>query len=265
MPFENINTIPIYIALGVGVALVGLALYKKVLTVSATATAYVVLVLSALFLSYSGVVVFGVSFVFAAIFGLIKREKRKEREKGLYAHVGARNTVQVLANALPALIYGAVYFASGTSRFFLAAIVTVVAGIADSAASDLGILSDGKVISLINFKEVPRGISGGVSAMGTLFALITSITVAVILFLVGEVGLKGLWVTALMGFLGTVIDSLLGASVQRAYRCATCGAITERQEHCNTPTVLVKGFKIVDNNVVNIVSLFIIGALTLIF
>ncbi len=265
MPYETINLIPIYVALGVGALLVALAQWKKVLTVPATVSAFLVLVLSALFTSYSGLAVFSVSFIFAAIIGLIKREKRKEREEGLHAHVGARGLRQVLANSVPALIYGAVYFVTGLKNFMLASLVTVIAGVADSAASDLGILSDGKVISPITFKEVPRGLSGGVSLFGTASAFITSVIVALIVWAIGEIDAIGLLIMASMGFLGTVIDSLLGASVQRAYRCKACGTLTEREEHCAQPTVLVKGFKFIDNDIVNFLSLIIIGAITLIF
>ncbi len=265
MPFENINLIPIYISLGVGIVLVALAIWKKALTLSATVSAFAILVLAALFTSYTGVVVFSVSFVSSAIIGQIKKDKRKDREQGLYPHQGARGVVQVLCNSLPALIYGAVYFATGRHSFLIASAVTVCAGISDSAASDLGILSNGKVISLLTFKRVERGISGGVSLLGTLSAFVTSVIIASTVFAVGEVGLKGLWIIALMGFVGTVIDSALGASLQAGYKCAVCDKITERREHCGEATLLIKGIKCVDNNVVNAVSLLLAGAISLIF
>ncbi len=263
MPYERINLIPIYIALGVGALLVVLALWKKVLTRPACATAFVVLLLASLFTSYVGLVVFSLSFSLSAIVSLVKREKRKEREEGIYPHVGARGVVQVLSNAMPALIYGAVYFATGIPAFMVASAVTVVAGVADSFASDLGIISDGKVVSILTFKEVPRGMSGGVSLFGTLSAFLSSLIVALALFGVGNGGVKGLWVTALSAFLGTVIDSILGASVQRAYKCEECGSLTERKEHCGSPTVLVKGCAMIDNNLVNALSLVIAGAIAI--
>lgn len=265
MPFETINLTPIYIALGVGALLVVLALWKKALTIPATISAFVILVLSALLTSYTGLTVFSVSFVGIAIVGQVKKEKRKDREKDLYEHQGARGLVQVLCNAMPALIYGAVYFATGIHSFLIASAVTVCAGVADSAASDLGILSDGKVISLLTFKKVERGMSGGVSLMGTISALTTSVVVSAIVFAVGEVGIKGLWVIALMGFVGTLIDSLLGAGVQRAYRCSKCQKLTEKRLHCGAPTTLVKGLRFVDNNIINVVSLIIAGAISLVF
>lgn len=265
MPFENVNLIPIYISIGVGALLVILALWKKVLTVPATISAFVVLVLAGLFTSYTGVVTFSVSFVGAAVIGLIKRDKRKEREREIHVHQGARSVVQVLSNALPALVFGAVYFATGMKAFMVASVVTVCAGVSDSFASDLGILSDGKVINVLTFKKMERGMSGGVSLLGTISALLTSIVVATIVFSVGEIGLKGWWVTAVSAFLGTIVDSVLGAGLQGAYRCTKCNKFTERKEHCGEKTLLVKGFKIIDNDVVNVVSLFIAGAISLCF
>ena len=201
----------------------------------------------------------------AAVIGLVKKEKRNERESGLYPHVGARGIIQVLCNSLPALVYGSVYFATGIHSFLIASAATVCAGIADSAASDLGILSNGSVISLLTFKKTERGMSGGVSLAGILYALITAFAVAAVVFAVGEVGLKGFWVIGVSGFIGTLVDSLLGAAFQSAYRCNKCGKLTERKNHCGKPTILVKGIKFIDNNVVNIVSLFLAGAISLIF
>ena len=261
MPYENLNFTAIYVALGIGAVLVALALWKKALTIPATITAFIVLVASAVFTGFTGVTAFSVSFVGAVAVGLVKRNKRKQREDGLYVHSGARSLVQVVANSLPAIVYGAVYFGTGIKAFLIASAVTVVVGVADSFASDLGIIGDGKVINIVTFKECNRGMSGGVSLFGTASALITSVVVATIVFSVGEIGVKGLWITALSGFIGTLIDSVLGASVQGAYKCVECGKITERRLHCSSPTELIKGFRIVDNDVVNALSLMIAGAI----
>lgn len=263
MPYENVNLTAIYVALGIGAILVVLALYKKALTIPATISAFVVLVASAVFTGYTGVATFSISFVGAVAVGLVKRQKRKEREEGLYQRQGARCIVQVLANAMPALIYGSIYFATGIHAFLVASVATIVAGVADSFASDLGILSDGKVINILTFKETTRGMSGGVSLLGTMSALTTSAVVATLVFLVGDVGVKGLWITALTGFMGTLIDSVLGASLQGSYRCTVCGKATERRLHCGEPTEKIKGLTCVTNDVVNVLSLMLAGALSI--
>ena len=48
------------------------------------------------------------------------------------------------------------------------------------------------------------------------------------------------------------------------YKCRSCKDLTENKEHCNMPTCLIKGNKWLDNDIVNIFSIFsavLIGAL----
>jgi hypothetical protein len=40
----------------------------------------------------------------------------------------------------------------------------------------------------------------------------------------------------------------------RAERCGVCGRPTERLSHCGAPTTLASGFRVVDNDVVNVLS-----------
>lgn len=58
----------------------------------------------------------------------------------------------------------------------------------------------------------------------------------------------------LSGFLGSLIDSILGASIQVKYKCEKCKKITERKEHCGKETNYYKGIKWIDNNLVNLLS-----------
>ena len=67
------------------------------------------------------------------------------------------------------------------------------------------------------------------------------------------------------GFLGCVTDSILGAVVQAQYRCASCGRLTEKTEHHGEAAVLVKGFKIMNNDVVNFLSGMVAGVFGSIF
>ena len=265
MPYQNLNLIPLYVAIGVSVMLVGVSLWKKILTVPATAVAVVVLIAVSLFTGYAGLVAFSVSFLGAGIIGLIKKDLRREREIGLYPHVGARGVVQVLVNSLPALIFGLIYFLSGCVAFLYASCVAVTAGFSDSAASDIGILSEGKVISIVTFKQAPRGISGGVSLLGTVAGVVASLIVAVCAFLTPEIEVDGIWIIAVGGVIGMLVDSILGATLQRGYKCMVCGAFTERLNHCDAPTEQVKGLKFIDNNAVNFLSQLIAGAISLLF
>ncbi|MEW6062474.1 MAG: DUF92 domain-containing protein, partial [Bacteroidota bacterium] len=52
------------------------------------------------------------------------------------------------------------------------------------------------------------------------------------------------------GVIGSLIDSLLGATVQAQYR-SEVGTIVERIVYHGKPTVLVRGFRWIDNDIVN--------------
>lgn len=261
MPYENFNFIPLYISLGVAAVLAVLAIWKKVLTVPATVVSVFILVVISAFTGYAGLVGFGASFVGAAVIGFIGRGKRAEREQGLHAHKGPRSVVQVLVNAVPSVIFGVIWFATGEVGCLIASCTAVAEGFADSAASDIGILFDGKVIDILTFKEAKRGLSGGVSAVGTLAAAVASLYTAGLVLLTGAVDAIGFLIIFGSAFFGTIIDSVLGSGFQAAYKCSVCGCHTESRTHCNEPTVLAKGFKFINNDAVNALASFISGCI----
>jgi len=53
------------------------------------------------------------------------------------------------------------------------------------------------------------------------------------------------------GFVGSIADSLLGASVQAQYKCRVCERITERKIYCNKEENLFSGIRWVNNDAVN--------------
>jgi uncharacterized membrane protein len=64
-----------------------------------------------------------------------------------------------------------------------------------------------------------------------------------------------LLVVTVAGFVGSVADSLLGATIQRMYWCKKCQKLTERQVHsCGEKAEYKQGLKWVDNDVVNFLS-----------
>jgi len=68
-------------------------------------------------------------------------------------------------------------------------------------------------------------------------------------------GTVWIWIGGLCGFLASLVDSLLGATVQAGYRCAVCGRLVEKDRHCGAAAVHVKGWHFFRNDQVNAASI----------
>ncbi|WP_036586443.1 DUF92 domain-containing protein, partial [Paenibacillus darwinianus] len=63
------------------------------------------------------------------------------------------------------------------------------------------------------------------------------------------------------GLAGAFADSVLGATVQAMYRCRVCGSETERAAHCGPPAELVRGLRMMTNDLVNLCASVFAGLL----
>jgi uncharacterized protein (TIGR00297 family) len=159
-----------------------------------------------------------------------------------------RSGWQVLANggvaALCALLEtrGAAAFAAAFAGAFAAAS-------ADTWGTEIGMLSRRNPVSILTFRPLRAGASGGITALGTAAALAGALLVACT---ASALGLAPLWSVALGGFAGAVADSLLGASLQALRWCPICACDSETRRHeCGAATVLRRGVRWIDNDAVN--------------
>jgi uncharacterized membrane protein len=67
---------------------------------------------------------------------------------------------------------------------------------------------------------------------------------------------------AAAGLAGSMVDSLLGASLQASYWCPSCGRETERhpRHSCGTETHRLRGWDWLDNDGVNFLATLVGGA-----
>ncbi|HME53580.1 MAG TPA: DUF92 domain-containing protein [Candidatus Lokiarchaeia archaeon] len=222
-------------------------------------------------------------FMSSSVLSKIGRAEKKEVmdrvEKG-----NERDVIQVIANGLPAWICVGLFLiiililptpldARAGTIFAYAVMTAIAAPNADTWSIEIGTLSRDLPRWILDLhRSVEKGTSGGVSRIGTLAALAGSALIAGLGFdlalvanLPGRLSLNtvqpswlfGFLVVAISGFLGSILDSLFGASIQGFFECTVCKKGTEKKVHCGSPTVLLRGKAWFDNDVVNFVSVSI--------
>ncbi|WMV52696.1 hypothetical protein MTR67_046081 [Solanum verrucosum] len=134
----------------------------------------------------------------------------------------------------------------------------------DTWSSELGILSNEEPRLITNFKPVRRGTNGGVTKAGLLAAAAAGTVIGLTFVVLGffttkctsDVTVKQLFViplSALAGVCGSVIDSLLGATLQFSGFCSVRKKVVGKPG----PTVKrISGLTVLDNNAVNLNLLF---------
>ncbi len=174
------------------------------------------------------------------------------------ANGGLAALVAVLSHLLPPLSGGG----QGGGLWFVACAGAMAAVNADTWATELGVLSPYPPRLITTGQRVEVGASGGVTWLGTA----ASLGGALLIGLLGGLGLLVLgqgWASAgallvaatVGGVVGSLADSLLGATAQAIYWCDACEKETERQVHrCGTQTRLLRGWRWLGNDMVNFIA-----------
>ncbi len=179
---------------------------------------------------------------------------------------GARSARQVLANGGVAAICVALVPLSAlgvrTGQLWLGFAAALAAATADTWATEVGTLSR-RARSILTFRPVAGGLSGGISFLGTAAQAAGAVFIAAVAY---EAGLAAFWPVAIAGIAGGFFDSVLGASVQSLRWCPACARACETDPHvCGTRTTMFRGLHIVDNDAVNFLStLFAAGLAVLV-
>ena len=183
--------------------------------------------------------------------------KRKAALNEKFDKGGQRDIGQVLANGGIASIFAGLHFFFPQSSWSWIAFAASLAAVnADTWATELGVLNPSMPRLITTWKPVERGTSGGISVYGTLAAVGGALLIAVLAGLVRVSG--NFWVVTgiatLGGLLGSFFDSLLGATVQAIFRCPQCNKETEKHplHTCGTKTVQVRGWRWLNNDMVNL-------------
>lgn len=142
-----------------------------------------------------------------------------ERKRGggiAEARGGRRGAKNALANCAVAVVCALLAALTGFEVFTVAFVASLGAAFADTAESEVGQLFSGTPRLITTFAKVPSGTDGAISLPGTLAGIVAVGLTAILGFGVGLVQSPGpVLLVAVAAFLGTVVDSLIGAFAPR--------------------------------------------------
>jgi uncharacterized protein (TIGR00297 family) len=226
-----------------------------------------------------------------------KLTKRKEDIKAKleedYCVGGQRNYIQVFANSILAVIACLLYYYYFgedeninfmNSKTYLASQLSclIVAHFAcangDTWASEMGILSPSKPRLITSFfiREVPPGTNGGMSFQGTMSSIAGGAFIGFVYYVCAFLYASEQWNSVffdpqlgfmtvfggICGMIGSMIDSLLGATLQASYYSKDRKLIVKHYDLKKDPSIIVIcGSDILSNEAVNFVSI----AITMLF
>lgn len=168
-----------------------------------------------------------------------------------------RDWQQVLANGGGAAAASFLYAVNPLPIWIVAFCTFLASSNSDTWASEVGTLSRKRPLSIRNFTFVPKGTSGAVSLLGTGAGACGAMLMAMLAFFLFPISYATALIIFLFGFFGNVVDTILGAFFQASYRCQHCRLETEKLEHCGMKTTKVRGYSILNNDLVNFLSGFI--------
>lgn len=137
----------------------------------------------------------------------LKLAQENDGKRGVYnvlANGGAAGVLSFFAFMLPEYHY----------IFFLMVLTSFSAACSDTLSSELGNVYGKNYFNILTLKPAPRGMDGVVSMEGFGFGIAGSIMIAS-LPLIFQVDIKVLLIVSISGFLGNIIDSILGATLQQ--------------------------------------------------
>lgn len=188
------------------------------------------------------------------------RQAQKQRIAGeKFEKGGRRDLWQALANGGAGAAVALGYALLGEPSALLAVYVGIMATVtADTWATELGVLSPHPPRLITTGKVVTPGTSGGVTLYGLAASAGGGLLIGITAFTI--LGLENnLWLLALLpaavvgGVAGSLVDSLMGATVQAMY-LAPNGETERRAARHGQSYPLLRGWRWMNNDMVNFLS-----------
>ncbi len=126
---------------------------------------------------------------------------------------GARGYKNVFANGIVAAAAAVLFGVFQQPVFIVMYVGCVATAAADTLASEIGV-TGGVPYMITTLKKVPIGTNGGVTVRGQAVALLGGLTVSLVALLLQVISPWMMVICTIAGFIGTNIDSLVGATLE---------------------------------------------------
>ena len=140
---------------------------------------------------------------------------RRKLALGLAERREGRNAWQVLANLAVTALASIVFSATGNRIWLVAAAAALAEAATDTVASEIGQYRGAEARLITTGERVPAGTDGGITIPGTTAGLAAGLVMTAVATVGGMLLPSECWIAVAAGFAGMLIDSILGATLQR--------------------------------------------------
>jgi len=134
---------------------------------------------------------------------------------GLAERREGRNVWQVLANLAVAALASVLFSATGNRAWLAAMTAALAEAAADTVASEIGQCRGPNARLITTWEHVSAGTDGGITMVGSVAGMAAGLVIAGVAALGGLILPGQIWIPVAAGFAGMLIDSVLGATLQR--------------------------------------------------
>jgi uncharacterized protein (TIGR00297 family) len=129
-----------------------------------------------------------------------------------------RDYVQVLCNGGLGMVCLLLFLARGNAIFISTYFLSIAVSTADTWSSEIGMRFGGKVVDILTWKSLEKGISGGISVLGTLAGFVGALSIGLLYYWLFNRSNNSLLIITTGGFAGMLLDSIIGSRFQARYR-----------------------------------------------